>query len=72
MDSVEMKRNKARKPAGPTGNHDQNKEKLARGREASQQATRPIKAALVNLRCNDGVRKSRYGRAAGAALTGGG
>lgn len=72
MDSDEMKRKRVRMPAGPRGNQDQNRLGLAMGIEMSQHAASPIRAALVNLLCKDGVRKSRYGRGKGAALTGAG
>jgi hypothetical protein len=72
MESDEMKRKRVRTPAGPRGNQDQNRPGLARGIEMSQHAARPTRAALVKRLCSDGVRKSRYGRAKGAALTGGG
>jgi hypothetical protein len=72
MESDEMKRNRVRTPAGPSGNQDQNRPGLAKGIEMSQHAARPIEAALVNFLCKDGVRKSRYGRAKGTALTGAG
>jgi hypothetical protein len=72
MESDEMKRKRVRTPAGPRGNQDQNRPGLARGTEMSQHAARPTRAALVKRLCRDGVRKSRYGRAKGAALTGAG
>ena len=72
MESDEMKRKRVRMPAGPRGNQDQNRLGLAMEIEMSQHAARPTRAALVNLLCRDGVRKSRYGRAVGTALTGGG
>jgi len=72
MESDEMKRKRVRIPAGPRGNQDQNRPGLAKGTEMSQHAARPSRAALVNLLCKEGVRKSRYGRAVGTALTGAG
>ena len=72
MESDEMQRKAARIPAGPRGNQDQNKAGLAMDTEMSQHAASPIRAALVNLLCNDGVRKSRYGRGKGATLAGAG
>jgi N-formylglutamate amidohydrolase len=70
MERDEMKRKRVRTPAGPMGNQDQNRPGLAIGREMSQHAARPTRAALVKRLCNEGVRKSRYGRAVGGALTG--
>lgn len=72
MERDEMKRKRVRIPAGPRGNQDQNRLGLAKAIEMSQHAASPIRAALVNLLCKDGVRKSRYGRGKGAALTGAG
>ena len=56
-----MKRSSARRPAGPTGNHDQMYEpELERMKESTRQNASVTAAAEQNLRCSCGVRKSLY------------